>query len=79
MQSVERIELVERYDKGMLLDTETLRKMRSRVEIHQFGCREELVLDVTSVTADQAAEFIRRHIAKVAAASQSLLQSGYTP
>ena len=69
MQSAERVELVEKHGKGMLLDTETLRKMRSRVEIHQFGCPEELVLDVTRMTADQAAEAVHQHIRKVAAGS----------
>ena len=67
MGSVERVEVVRKYGKGMLLDTETLRKLRTRVDVFRFGGREELVLDVTRLSAEMAAGEIQKHVLKVAA------------
>lgn len=58
MASAERVELVEKHGKGMLLDTKLLGQFRERSEIHRFGTVGELVLDVSELTAEDAAKSI---------------------
>ena len=65
MRSAERVELVEKHGKGMLLDTKLLRQMRTRVEIYRFACPEELELDVSRMEPEVAAEVIYQHVVKV--------------
>lgn len=61
MLSPERTELVA-GGKGMLLDTTILNGFRKKGEIYSFKCAEELELDVTALTAVEAAKRILRHV-----------------
>lgn len=64
MCSPERTELVA-GGKGMLLDTNVLKGFRKKGEIYRFKCAEELELDVTVLTALEAAERILAHVQAV--------------
>lgn len=62
MTSEERVDLVEKQGKGMLLDTKILEDMRSRVDVYRFDCEEQLEMDVTTVTPEWAAGFVFDHV-----------------
>ncbi|KAL8929841.1 MAG: hypothetical protein Q9208_000985 [Pyrenodesmia sp. 3 TL-2023] len=51
--------------KGMLLDTELLAEMRGRGEIYRFGCAEAMVVDVSRLTVEEAADMIAMHVKKI--------------
>ena len=46
----------------MLLDAKMLREMRRRKDVYRFGCKEELVLDVSGLEAGEAAGRIWAHV-----------------
>ncbi|KAI4115075.1 MAG: hypothetical protein LQ338_007911, partial [Usnochroma carphineum] len=68
MMSEDKVEKVA-HGKGMLLDTKALEEMRGRGEIYEFGCPEEVVVDVSRLTADEAAKLMAEHVKKIIADS----------
>lgn len=72
MVSAQRVELFEKHGKGMLLDTEMLRDIRSQAKIHRFGVPEELILDVSKMSPEETAKVIYHHVAKVTSAESPL-------
>ncbi|KAK4694239.1 hypothetical protein P7C71_g3310, partial [Lecanoromycetidae sp. Uapishka_2] len=72
MRSKERVELVA-GGKGMLLDVEMLRDVRRRRDVHEFGIKEELIMDVTELEPVEAAAEILEHVRAVAWELETLM------
>ena len=58
-----------------LVDAEVLRKMRDTYELYSFGVAEELILDVTKISPEDAAVRIYEWAMKVSRAETSQQQA----
>jgi hypothetical protein len=72
-ENARRLQSEERGQSGTtkLTDVESLRQMRQSYELYQFEVAEELVLDVTNMSAEDAAVRIRGWAIKVSGAQSS--------